>query len=300
MRSRAWWIAGVYAVVATFWIYYSDRALNALIGDPDKLLRISVYKGFGFVTVTTLMLFLMIRRTFGRIEDGYAELKIHEVEIERLKRLYAALSQINQAIVWSSTREELFRKVCETLASDGGFRMVWIGLPHPESGRLVLVAESGDVNGYLKRIGIYSDEKTRDDDSALIAYNEGRSHICNDLIRESSSQSWRNEVIHRGVRASASFPIRMNESVCGTLNVYAGIPDFFQDKEIELLEEAAVDISFALDNLAREEDRRQARASRDGSPGGAGSSYASGCSPPRPCASVPPPPHRHRWPRSRG
>jgi PAS domain S-box-containing protein len=38
------------------------------------------------------------------------------------------------------------------------------------------------------------------------------------------------------------------------------VPGFFQDKEIELLEEAAVDISFALDNLAREEDRRQARA----------------------------------------
>lgn len=200
----------------------------------------------------------MIRGTFDRIEDGYAELKIHEAEIERLKRIYAALSEINQAIVWSSTREELFHKVCGTLASDGGLRMVWIGLPDPKSGRLVLVAESGDVNGYLERIGIYSDEKSRADDSAVIAFNEGRSNLYNDLIRESSSPSWRTEVIHRGVNAAASFPIRMNESVCGTLNVYSGTPDFFHDKEIALLEEAADEISFALDNPAREEDRRQA------------------------------------------
>lgn len=260
LRSRAWWIAGAYALVATLWIYYSDRALNALIEDPDRLLRVSVYKGLGFVTVTTLMLFLMIRAAFGRIENGYAALKIHQIEIDRLKRLYASLSQINQAIVWTSNREDLFDRICETLTRDGGFRMVWIGWPDSETSQLVPVAEAGDVNGYLKRIGIYSEDHPEEHDSSFIGFREGRSHICNDLIRESSSQSWRSEVIHRGVRASASFPIRMNEEVCGTLNVYSGTPDFFQDKEIELLEEAAVDISFALDNLAREEDRRQARA----------------------------------------
>lgn len=260
LRSRAWWIAGVYALVATLWIYYSDRALSALIEDPDRLLRISVFKGFAFVTVTTLMLFLMIRRAFRRIEDGYVALQIHEIEIERLKRLYAALSQINQAIVWSPDRNELFQKICDTLTVDGGFRMVWIGWPDAESSRLVPVAESGDVNGYLKRLGIYSEESSDQHDSSSIAFREGRSHICNDLLRETGSPSWRTEVIHRGVRAAASFPIRMKDEVCGTLNVYSGSVDFFQDKEIALLEEAAVDISFALDNLAREEDRCQARA----------------------------------------
>ena len=260
LRSRAWWIAGVYALVATLWIYYSDRALSALIEDPDRLLRISVFKGFGFVTITTLILFLMIRRAFGRIEDGYAALQIHEVEIERLKRLYAALSQINQAIVWSPDRDELFQKICEILTVDGGFRMVWIGWPDADTSRLIPIADSGDVDGYLKRLGIYSEESSDQHDSSSIAFREGRSHICNDLLRESDSQTWRTEVIHRGVRAAASFPIRMKDEVCGTLNVYAGSADFFHDKEIALLEEAAVDISFALDNLAREEDRCQARA----------------------------------------
>ena len=46
--------------------------------------------------------------------------------------------------------------------------------------------------------------------------------------------------------------------ICGAITVYAGETDFFQDKEIALLEEAAADISFALDNFVREAARRQA------------------------------------------
>ena len=44
----------------------------------------------------------------------------------------------------------------------------------------------------------------------------------------------------------------------GVLTVYADEPGYFQDKEIALLTEAASDVSFALDNLLREEERRAA------------------------------------------
>lgn len=191
---------------------------------------------------------------------GYVELKAHQVEIERLKRLYAALSQINQAIVWTSNRDDLFRKICDTLTVDGGFRMVWIGWLDLESSRLVPVAESGDAKGYFSNIGNGSGEQSACPDSSTVAFRDGRRHVCNDVMQEGGSEPWRQEAIDRGLRASAGFPIWMNGGVCGTLNVYSDAVDFFQDKEIELLEEAAVDISFALDNLAREEEHRRARA----------------------------------------
>ena len=44
----------------------------------------------------------------------------------------------------------------------------------------------------------------------------------------------------------------------GTLSVFANKPEFCSDKETLLLEEAAANVSFALDNFAREEVRRQA------------------------------------------
>jgi len=44
-----------------------------------------------------------------------------------VKRLYAALSQINQCIVRVCSQDELFAKICQALVEFGQFRMAWIG-----------------------------------------------------------------------------------------------------------------------------------------------------------------------------
>lgn len=258
LRSRAWWVAGVYALFATLWILFSDHALRTLISNPELLLQVSVYKGLGFVAVTSLLLLFMVRWAFGEIEDGYKSLKAHEIEIERLKRLYAALSQINQAIVWTPQRDELFKKICSVLTKHGGFRMAWIGWHDPHTRLLVPVAESGDENGYLQSIQVHTDDRPEGHGPSGTAFREERPYISNDLLRDPTTRPWQTEARRRGFHASAAFPIRVKSEVCGTLNVYAHEIGFFQDKEVALLEEAAVDISFALENLAREEERQQA------------------------------------------
>ena len=90
------------------------------------------------------------------------------------------------------------------------------------------------------------------------AFREQRSCVCNDIQSDQIAAPWKNEAGKRGFRASASFPIRLKGEVSGTLNVYAFEAGFFKDKEVALLEEAAIDISYALDNLIREADRRAA------------------------------------------
>jgi len=188
------------------------------------------------------------------------ERKAHERELERLNRLYAALGQINQAIVRLPRRDELFRKVCQILVEDGGFRMAWIGLPEPESHRLTPVADWGDENRYLQSINVYTDERPEGHGPAGKAFREVRTVISNDMLNDLTMLPWREEAGRRGFQACAGFPIRLKGAVCGTLMVYATEPGFFQDKEIALLEEAASDVSFALDNFAREEERRRAEA----------------------------------------
>lgn len=58
----------VYAFFAGAWIYFSDRALEALISDPQILLQWSVFKGLAFVAVTSSMLLFLIRRALVRAE----------------------------------------------------------------------------------------------------------------------------------------------------------------------------------------------------------------------------------------
>ena len=150
LRSRTWLITLIYALFAAIWIYFSDHALDWLARDPTTKLNLSIYKGLAFVAVTSGLLLFLMRRTFRTIDEGYLALQSNQVEILRLKRLYAGLSQINHAIAWSKSREVLLPKVCQMLVEYSEFRMVWIGWHDAETHRLIPVAYAGDENDFLK------------------------------------------------------------------------------------------------------------------------------------------------------
>lgn len=193
-----------------------------------------------------------------KIARDITALKTREREVARMSRLHAALSQINQAIVWTRTRDELLQKICRVLIEHGGFQMAWIGWNDPETSLLVPVAVSGDESGYVQSIKLYTDGRPEGRGPSGTVFRTGRPYICNDMLNDPATLPWRVEIEQSGFRASAVFPVRQNDSMCGTINVYSDQQNFFQDEEIALLEEAAGNVSFALDNLARDEERRQA------------------------------------------
>jgi len=192
------------------------------------------------------------------------ELRMREREIARLSRLNAALSHVNQAIVRTPTRDELFRDICQLLVKHGGFDMAWIGWRDAGTHRLIPVAACGDENAYLQNIEISTDDRPEGRGPSGTACRTGQPYVCNDMFSDPTTLPWRAEIERRRWRASAAFPIRMNEDIWGTITVYALEAGFFRDEEIALLKEAAKDISFALENLAREEARRQAEAVAQG------------------------------------
>jgi PAS domain-containing protein len=193
-----------------------------------------------------------------RISRDITVQKIHEREIARVSRLYAALSQINQAIVWARDRGELFQKICRVLVDDGRFHMAWIAWHDPETDELVPVADWGDENGYLRNIKVYADDRLEGRGPSGLAFRAGQPYVCADMLNNPVTLPWRAEIERCGFRATAVFPIRMKDKVAGTLNVYSDDPVFFRDKEVALLTEATRDISFALDNLIRQQEHQKA------------------------------------------
>ncbi|MCX6950898.1 MAG: PAS domain S-box protein [Verrucomicrobia bacterium] len=189
-----------------------------------------------------------------------SERQAHEAEIERLRQLYAALTLVSQSVVWSKTREDLFTKVCQVLTEQGGFRLAWIGWHDAATHRLMPVAMVGDEIENTKNIEVYVDERPTGRGPSGTAFRSGQPYICNDLLNDPATQPWRAEGERRGFRASAAFPIRLGGEVAGMLSVYADEAGVFHEQEIALLLEAAAEISFALDNLAREEERQRAEA----------------------------------------
>lgn len=55
-------VALCYTVVGLTWILFSDRLVVSAFKDaPDILLRFSIYKGFGFVFSTAVLLYFLLR-----------------------------------------------------------------------------------------------------------------------------------------------------------------------------------------------------------------------------------------------
>ncbi|MDA3874913.1 MAG: PAS domain S-box protein, partial [Kiritimatiellae bacterium] len=255
LRWRAAWIAGIYAAASLLWIFYSDRALSLLVAEPQRVIQLSVYKGFAFVSLTAVLIYLMLRKSFGTIDKSYGVLKEHEEEIDRLNRLNAALSRVNQAISRHQTQEDLFRNVCRVLGEQGGFRLVWIGASSPGKRTLTPVADWGDDEGTLSKLEINLDDPREKHGPSVIAFLENRPYISNNVLTETPSTTWRNEIKQKGIRASASFPIHEENQVVGTLNVYAREGDFFKVEEIRLMVEVAKDLSYAMDTIRDRETR---------------------------------------------
>jgi PAS domain S-box-containing protein len=196
---------------------------------------------------------------FSSIQD-ISERKAQEEEIGRLGRLYAALSQVNQAIVWSDSRESLLAKICEVLVEFGQFKMAWIGWNDPDSPAVRPVASCGDASGYLRTLVVRRDDSPEGQGPVGTAIREEQPCIFNDFLSTDGTQPWREAARQAGFGSVAAFPVRLGGKVQGAIAVYADGPGFFGEKENLLLIEAAMDVSFALDRFASEAQRQQAEA----------------------------------------
>ncbi len=186
------------------------------------------------------------------------ERKAHEREIERLNRLYATLSDINQTIVRSVTRRELLEKVCSILTGSGSFKCVSVSWFEATTSKLEPLASAGESLAYFQEAARLADGNAPTDRPAARCLQTGKSWILNDIQTEASDATWKAAAETFRLRAMAAIPFRMGGKVCGAFEVYAAEPGVFREKEVALLEETAVDISFALENLEHENKRREA------------------------------------------
>ncbi len=67
-RQAAWRIACIYAVVSAVYILFSDYLLALLVQAPSELAFYSMIKGWSFVLITALLLYLLVRSYTSQLE----------------------------------------------------------------------------------------------------------------------------------------------------------------------------------------------------------------------------------------
>jgi PAS domain S-box-containing protein len=178
--------------------------------------------------------------------------------LRRVNRLYSFLSQVNQVIVHIKEQDELLKAICHIAVEFGQFRMAWVGLVDESSMQLNPIAHAGYEEGYLQNININISNSAFSEGPSGQAILKGKVVANADITNSRQMMPWREEALKRGYRSSAAVPFRRMGKVIGTLNLYASEPGFFSAEEEDLLSEVGVDISFALDNIETELQRKQA------------------------------------------
>ncbi len=196
------------------------------------------------VTVTTL-LWLNARRA-----------SVADRELARLSRLYSQLSQTNLAIVRCPDEQSLYPRVCQVALEFGQFAFAWVGLLDAEAGVTLVVAQAGDASAVM-------DDDERPHAGPREQWPYAPTLLLNKYLFSAHADAdppptpWHCQALRSGYH-TAAIPIRRNDVVVGSFNLYAREAEFFGVYAIPTLEEVALDISFALDNYGRENARAAA------------------------------------------
>jgi PAS domain S-box-containing protein len=182
-----------------------------------------------------------------------------EQKLVKVNRLYSFISKINQVIVRATNEEMLFKEACTIAVEVGKFRMAWIGLHEENTAKVIPVMIAGEDNGYHSIIKTISTKNIAEGKGPVgTAIREEKYVVCNDIEECSLMKPWREDALSRGYNSVLSSPIKRSGKVIGVFSFYASDKNFFDDEEIELLNKATDDVSFALEVFEKEIQNKKA------------------------------------------
>ena len=94
-------MALAYAVFAGLWILLSDRAMGLLFSDPEALVRASMAKGWFFVAVTTLLLYVLVGQLVDQLNTSHQREQAEAEEKRRAMQLLAAIAKSSSDAIFA-------------------------------------------------------------------------------------------------------------------------------------------------------------------------------------------------------
>jgi PAS domain S-box-containing protein len=182
-----------------------------------------------------------------------------ENKILQLKRLYATLSQVNQVIMLARDRAGLFQAICDVAVKYGGFSPAWIGLVDENTGEVQPVAANGlNIEQWIHPV-LNIKQGPVQNGLVVEAVNTAQVVTTEDIQTDERTSSLHSRIQDIPFHSLAAVPFRLRGRTIGILALISTQKGLFKDpEEISLLEEMAIDISFALDNIQNEDERKQA------------------------------------------
>ena len=182
------------------------------------------------------------------------DLRESESKVKRLNHVYAVLSQINAMIVRAGGRDELFREACRIAVEVGGFPLAWMGLVDRATmlvSPVATMARDNEAPGILhSRLSLLGDAPDGHGPAAT-AVREQKPFVANHLASDKRVLG-RARLVKQGLQSMACLPIVVAGEAVAVFTLCAGEAGYFDEAELSLLGELAVNIAFALESIDRQ------------------------------------------------
>lgn len=177
-----------------------------------------------------------------------------ESRLRRLTRSYRMLSSTGSAILRLRQRSELIRDICQIVVHQGGYERAAVSLVDKERGQLRLIGLEGSNAATFSELDEPSLIKAADRTGfADIAVRVASPTIWNDLLTDCTDLPLREALLGHGHQALAAVPIASDGEILGVISVCSAYSGIFDRAEVEVLQELAGNLGFALQSMDKAE-----------------------------------------------
>jgi signal transduction histidine kinase len=191
-----------------------------------------------------------------------------DCDLRRLNWALAAYARSSAALIRSATFKDMVTGVCEAIVGEDDYLAATVGLVEQGPGlpiRLVAGAGAGRAVDYVEGLVLsWSEDAPEGQGPAGIAVRSNHPFIMKDARKELAFAGWRRKAGDCGIRSSVTIPFGGGDTPSGVLIVYAGQPDAFGERELDVFARLSRELAFALTveddraHLRRAEEARRA------------------------------------------
>ena len=177
----------------------------------------------------------------------------------KLARMFAALSATNEAMMRAATRAELCQRVCEAAVLGGNFTSAAIAFARPDGEVLEVMSTAGPAADLVRDLRLPLDDLHPEKFGVGgIAFKSKRPCVTNDYLADTRLTYWYDQIRRTGTKSGAGWPLLKGDVPVGALLFLSSELGAFTPELIELMQRLADNVSFALANFDRIDEKIEA------------------------------------------
>ncbi len=174
------------------------------------------------------------------------ELENLGVRLSKFNRELTLLTRVNDQILSAQNECDLFNRVCRCIVESGGYRLAWVSYGGQGKDSLVLPVAAFGQTDYLTGIKISLTDPDLSKGPTARTLMARQRVVTNRVSESPGFRPWVAMAKKFGIEASIVLPLDFGGEEVGTINIYSGDEDAYDEHEVAILGRLAENLSLAV------------------------------------------------------